>query len=485
MNYNDIFMTNMILGSVSKISTGYLILDIFYSFIISSVLFYVIQSDFKNNMFEKVESLFNIFNKTNKLIFSSIEKGTSMRYRAIMHYISKINNPSIKVLNEVFEMKYNHKTDEYEDKKLGLYRVDQPMKFSIINNINGIVYCKSKERQDSYGKIGMIEVLYLEIFSTKLSLIELESWVEMKLKEYQDFIRIKSSDKQLLIEVTYDIKEKEIDLFYNPWDSNVTFENRFFTDKDMIVNKINFFIKNPEWYKKRGIPYTMGFLLWGEPGCGKTGFIKALMNHTGRHGVSIKLNNMFDMTKLRQIIYDEMLSNDLIIPQSNRILIFEDIDCMGTIVKDRDIKEEPKPKVEDSLLKKLSKSESNNNLFELLNPTQNLNNNLSYFLNILDGLMECPGRIIIMTTNKPEVLDKALIRPGRIDHNIHFTKATNDDIKSILEYYWDEKIKKSIFSSDIDMKYSHAEVVNICRMSTSLKNTIEKLSIHNPTIDKL
>jgi chaperone BCS1 len=61
---------------------------------------------------------------------------------------------------------------------------------------------------------------------------------------------------------------------------------------------------------------------------------------------------------------------------------------------------------------------------------------LSFFLNILDGLNECPGHIIIMATNKPEQLDKALIRPGRIDYNIHFTKATNEDINNILNFYW-------------------------------------------------
>jgi hypothetical protein len=68
------------------------------------------------------------------------------------------------------------------------------------------------------------------------------------------------------------------------------------------------------------------------------------------------------------------------------------------------------------------------------------NNNMSYFLNILDGLQECPGRIIVMTTNKPNVLDRALIRPGRIDHNIHFTLATCQDTIDILEFYWKEKL---------------------------------------------
>merc|ERR1711988_383885 len=43
---------------------------------------------------------------------------------------------------------------------------------------------------------------------------------------------------------------------------------------------------------------------------------------------------------------------------------------------------------------------------------------LSGVLNVLDGVVDCPDRIVIMTTNHPEKLDPALIRPGRIDKKI-------------------------------------------------------------------
>jgi len=44
---------------------------------------------------------------------------------------------------------------------------------------------------------------------------------------------------------------------------------------------------------------------------------------------------------------------------------------------------------------------------------------LSFLLNLFDGVLETPGRILIMTSNYPERLDKALIRPGRVDINLH------------------------------------------------------------------
>ena len=56
---------------------------------------------------------------------------------------------------------------------------------------------------------------------------------------------------------------------------------------------------------------------------------------------------------------------------------------------------------------------------------------------MFDGINECSGRIIIMTSNKPEVLDKALIRPGRIDIKIHFQKCTSYDIMCLINLFWE------------------------------------------------
>lgn len=488
MSLNDYMITNMLFNSFSKVDTGYIILDIGYFMIMSSIILYFLTPNFKHQLFKKVEGIVSGFDTTNRIVFSSSEKESSKRYRSIMYFISQSNDPTVKTLSEIIDMKFNRRADEYEESKNSVYRVDQSRKFMIDKNmgIEGKVYSMEKECSEFNGKIKYTEYNYLEIFSKKTKLVDIEKWVDKRVDEYNQYLKTKSCDKQQLVEISWNPKEKELDIYYNRWESNVSFENRFFENKDQILNKINFFLNNPDWYKKRGIPYTLGFLLWGEPGCGKTGFIKALMNLTGRHGISIKLNSKFNMNRLREIIYDDEIYEDLVIPQSNRILIFEDIDCMGEVVKDRDLIEKEKEsgdnESEDSprrvqKKKKISDDDEFVTVLDLANET-NFNNNLSFFLNILDGLQECPGRIIIMTTNKPEQLDKALIRPGRIDYNIHFTKATTKDVKDILQFYWSDRV--SDLPSGINELFSHAEIINYCRTSESVEETIRKMSENVP-----
>merc|ERR1712224_168791 len=65
--------------------------------------------------------------------------------------------------------------------------------------------------------------------------------------------------------------------------------------------------------------------------------------------------------------------------------------------------------------------------------------NLTGILNVLDGVVDTPGRILIMTTNHPETLDPALIRPGRIDKTILLGYMDANDVVSMLEHYYPEE----------------------------------------------
>jgi SpoVK/Ycf46/Vps4 family AAA+-type ATPase len=199
-----------------------------------------------------------------------------------------------------------------------------------------------------------------------------------------------------------------------------------------------------------------------------------------------------DFHDLYNIIFKEEINEDYIIPQDQRILIFEDIDAMGEAVKCRDMKAaENTKKKEDEVIK----VDAMNVLADLLNnktsttkkeslscesllyspllsssSSSSNNNNLSYLLNMFDGINECSGRIIIMTSNKPEVLDKALIRPGRIDIKLNFQKCTRYDTMCLINLFWNTHFQEEQLLPDIDMKYTSADIYSIFRSTNDFED---------------
>ena len=61
---------------------------------------------------------------------------------------------------------------------------------------------------------------------------------------------------------------------------------------------------------------------------------------------------------------------------------------------------------------------------------------LAGLLNVLDGVVDTPDRIVIMTTNHPEKLDAALIRPGRIDKKIYLGYLGYDSALQMIHHYF-------------------------------------------------
>ena len=132
----------------------------------------------------------------------------------------------------------------------------------------------------------------------------LHSWV----KEYEVHLNSDSHLKYFVYTPGSQATEDYYDATSNyaefRFESGKNFDNIFFPEKENMVKRINFFASNKEWYKKRGIPYTMGFLLYGEPGCGKTSTIKAIANHTQRHIVSVPLSKIKTGKELLNVFYN-------------------------------------------------------------------------------------------------------------------------------------------------------------------------------------
>jgi hypothetical protein len=243
-----------------------------------------------------------------------------------------------------------------------------------------------------------------------------------------------------------------------PFVTNRMFKNIIGVESKMIERRVNFFKKNKKWYDDKGIPYTLGLLLSGPPGGGKTSTIKCVANEMGRHIINVKLHKHITRIQMENLFFNDTINvtqngknEQFIIPIYNRIYVFEDIDC-----QENDIVLERKESLPELIEKDKPIREEDVTINEKLS--------LSCLLNILDGILETPGRIIIMTTNFPKLLDKALIRPGRIDLICEFTKCTNEMIIEFIESFHDIKLnaneKNKIMLLE-PYKYTPAEMTKI------------------------
>ncbi|KAH7025202.1 mitochondrial chaperone BCS1 [Microdochium trichocladiopsis] len=168
--------------------------------------------------------------------------------------------------------------------------------------------------------------------------------------------------------------------------------------KELTLKDMNNYLhpKTPGWYAKRGIPLRRGYLFSGLPGTGKTSFCLAL---AGVFGLTIHILSLNDASLTEEDL--NMLFSKL---PPRCIVLLEDIDTAGL---SRSGNKSDSPSVEGGLYKSRKQGIS-----------------LSGLLNAIDGVASQEGRVLIMTTNAPEKLDQALVRPGRVDLHIKFNKAT-------------------------------------------------------------
>ena len=236
--------------------------------------------------------------------------------------------------------------------------------------------------------------------------------------------------------------------------TNRKFSNLFGPEISVVKKRVEFFIKNKNWYDEKGIPYTLGLLLSGQAGAGKTSSVKCLANETGRHIVNINLNNDITKTQLDNLFFNEVISvlnpstgqtEKYSIPLDQRIYVLEDIDCQSDLVMDRTLKsatqtpEQPEISALQSVKTNPNKPDTYGN--QTVIGSEKLD--LSFLLNILDGVLEIPGRIVIMTSNYIEQLDRALIRPGRIDIIADFKKCVNATLIEMMEFFFDIQLNGS------------------------------------------
>lgn len=217
--------------------------------------------------------------------------------------------------------------------------------------------------------------------------------------------------------------------------------------KDDIKTDLELFLNSEEWYTHRDIPYTRGYLLYGYPGTGKTSLIKALSVYFKKHIAFLMLSNVSSDNELIELLQS--------IDYKTTWLVMEDIDSMLELVKSRDTEDETKSDFVSITDESKDKEKK---------PIQKSTLTLSGILNGLDGVFSAHGRIMFMTTNKPEVLDQALIRPGRCDVKKQFNYCDHTQIKELYNMFFDREVPKEQIEQIGQLKqyiYSPAHISSV------------------------
>ncbi len=181
----------------------------------------------------------------------------------------------------------------------------------------------------------------------------------------------------------------------------------------------------PELFQHLGIKPHKGILLYGEPGNGKTLIAKAIANEINAHFIPISGPELISKWHGES---EERLREKFIEARNNQpaIIFFDEI---------------------DSIAQKRTDSDSGRLDSKFVNQ----------LLTLMDG-METYGNVsVLASTNRPELLDDALLRPGRFDYKIEIKKPTTVGCKKIFEIF----TKEMPLASDVDIDMFSKELFGL------------------------
>ncbi|KAL4803892.1 P-loop containing nucleoside triphosphate hydrolase protein [Aspergillus unguis] len=191
-------------------------------------------------------------------------------------------------------------------------------------------------------------------------------------------------------------------------------------------------LKFPERMQRLNVKSKKGILLYGPPGCSKTLTVKALATEAGLNFMAVKGAEILSMyvgeseKALREIFRKARSARP-------SIIFFDEIDAIAS--------------------KRGSASQGGVNV-------------LTTLLNEMDGIEELKSVLVVAATNKPEVLDPALMRPGRLDSILYIGPPDLEARKEILHIWFSRSVvHPEVGLDELAMKtegYTGAEMVSIC-----------------------
>ncbi|MEM9146323.1 MAG: AAA family ATPase [Pseudomonadota bacterium] len=177
---------------------------------------------------------------------------------------------------------------------------------------------------------------------------------------------------------------------------------------ERLLADLSWFYGAEDWYAARGVPWRRGYLLFGPPGTGKSSVIRALASEIGLDIALLDLG--------RAGLTDEQLRDGLASAPARALVALEDVDA---VFKGR----------EDPRRGGVS---------------------FSGLLNAIDGIAAQEGRALFLTTNHPERLDPALIRPGRADVHLELGPIRAEAARCLyVRFFPGEAVRAAQFAAAI------------------------------------
>ncbi len=218
------------------------------------------------------------------------------------------------------------------------------------------------------------------------------------------------------------------------------------------VKEIVDFLKNPDKYTKLGAKIPKGLILIGPPGTGKTLLAKAVAGEAEVPFFSMSGSEFVEMfvgvgaSRVRDLFKKAK-------DTAPSIIFIDEIDAIG-----------------QSRGKAMS-----------IQSNDEKENTLNQLLSEMDGFAANAGIIVLAATNRGEILDRALLRPGRFDRQIYLELPTLTERKAIFEVH----IEPLKLGEDVSLEilagqtpgFSGADIANICNEAALIAARKEKPSV--------
>lgn len=236
--------------------------------------------------------------------------------------------------------------------------------------------------------------------------------------------------------------------------SSITFEDvAGLKEAKTEIMEIVDFLKNPKHYTKLGAKIPRGIMLVGPPGTGKTLLAKAVAGEAQVPFFSLSGSEFVEMfvgvgaSRVRDL-FKKAKEN------TPSIIFIDEIDAVG-------------------------RSRNRSNFYQANDERENTLNQL---LAELDGFGVNAGVIVLAATNRADVLDKALLRPGRFDRHIYLELPNQKERVEIFKVHI-RPLKKS---NDIDIEvlstlcpgFSGADIANICNEAALIAARNKEDEVH-------